>query len=71
MCVQQISINNSMLVISLPTIHHEYASATRNYAYLCVCVCPISVSIVSKDLDLERVSSAWLGSAEQGTIEKQ
>ena len=36
--VQQISINNSMLVISLPTIHQEYASATRNYAYLCVCV---------------------------------
>ena len=34
-------------------------------------ICPISVIIVSKDLDLERVSSAWLGSAEQGTNNKE
>ena len=37
---------------------------------LCV-ICPISVIIASKDLDLERVSSAWLGSAEQGTNDKE
>lgn len=34
-------------------------------------ICPISVIIASKDLDLERVSSAWLGSAEQGTNDKE